>query len=89
MNQFCRILQYVDLFLRAASADVAPHVARLLREIFSGGPSLSLKIKESQIASIMDKVFLKNTRSGQATISLEGKAEFVAALQELVTVIML
>lgn len=36
MNQFCRILQYVDLFLRAASADVAPHVARLLRVNFSG-----------------------------------------------------
>ena len=72
----------MDLFLSAATGDVAPHVARLLREVFSGGPASSLRVMESQIKAVMAMVFLK---SG-STISREGKVEFVRLLQELMLV---
>lgn len=77
-----RLLQYVDLFLSEATGDAAPYAARLLREVFSGGPASSLQVTEGQIKVIMATVFLK---SG-STISREGKVEFVRLLQELMLV---
>jgi hypothetical protein len=78
----CRLLEFVDLFLSKATGDVAPHVARLLQEVFSGGPASSLRIAESQVKTIMTMIFLKSGNE----ISREGKVEFVRLLQELVIV---
>ena len=75
----------MDLFLSAATGDVAPHVGRLLREVYSGGPASALRVNESQIKAFMAMIFLKDSASGNAT-SMEGKAEFVRLLQELVVV---
>lgn len=75
----------MDLFLSAATGDVAPHVGRLLREVYSGGPASALRVTECQIKTILAMIFLKDSASGNAT-SMEGKAEFVRLLQELVVV---
>lgn len=81
-----RLLQYVDLFLSEAVGDVAPHVARLLREVFSAGPTSSLRVTECQIKTIMGRIFLRSAEFGNGSITREGKAELVRLLQELVTV---
>ena len=80
-----RLFQYADLFISAAVGEVSPHVGRLLREVFSGGPASSLKVTEYQIKTMMGRVFLRNSNSTHP-VSMEGKAEFVSVLQELMIV---
>ena len=70
----------MNLFLKAAIY-VGPSVGVLLKEIFSGGPTISLKIKEEQVIQLMHLVFARETGMG-----LEGKAALICALQELVKV---
>ena len=71
--------------MRTAVGDVAPYAARLLKEIVSDGPASSLRIKENEMKKMIDLIFMKNMRSGP-TISVEGKAEFIRVLEELVMV---
>lgn len=78
-------MRYVNLFLKAASGDIAPYVARLLKEIFSGGPASSLKVRENHATHMMDLVFSKKTRLGPNP-TMEGKAEFLKVLEELIMV---
>ncbi len=70
----------MNLFLKAAVYVGLP-VGILLKEIFSGGPAISLKIKEEQVIQLMHLVFAKETGIG-----FDGKAAMICALQELVKV---
>ena len=74
----------MNLFLKAAVYVGLP-VGLLLREIFSGGPAISLKIKEEQIIHMMHLVFAKE-KNETTRLGIEGKAAMIAALQELVKV---
>ena len=64
---------------------MAPHVARLLREIYSRGPVVTLEIEENIIATIMELIFIKGTRSAPS-IPMEGKVEFLKVLEEVMLV---
>ena len=77
----------MNLFLKAAVYVGSP-VGVLLREIFSGGPTISLKIKEEQIIHMMHLVFAKEKSeiSTATRLGIEGKAAMIVALQELVKV---
>ena len=59
-------------------------VGVLLREIFSGGPTITLKIKEEQIVQMMHFVFVRET---EEAIDIGGKLSMILALQELVKVL--
>lgn len=57
----CRLLQYLDLFLDAClesqeKIDLAI-MGKLLEEIFSGGPSVTLQVKEKHIVKMMKLFF--------------------------------
>lgn len=80
------MLPNVDSFLKTAVGDVAPHVARLLTEIFSSGPALSLKVSEHQISCMMELIFKKGSKKSAGSVSMEAKAEFTNVLEELVMV---
>ena len=84
---FIRLLEYISLFLKAATFIGAP-VGTLLQEIFSGGPSISLKVKEEVIVRMMHLVFVKEESdlSSASLLDHEGRAAMVMALQELVQV---
>ena len=66
-------------------------VGVLLREIFSGGPTITLKIKEEQIVQMMHFVFAQDesSRPGETeeAIDIGGKLSMILALQELVKVL--
>lgn len=79
-----RLFEYTGLFLNAA-VYVGPSVGLLLRELFSGGPSISLKINEEHIQHMMNLVFMQG-RSGTLSLGTEGRAAMMLALQELVKV---
>ena len=93
--KFYRLFEYVNLFLKVAVHDgplaeplVGPLVGILLREIFSGGPSITLKIKEEQIIHMMQLVFKKEDCDTPSSTELlmEARCAISLALQELVKV---
>ena len=74
-----------------ASRFIGSPVGALLREIFSGGPTITLKIKEEQIVQMMQFVFSQDESSGpgetEEAICIGGKLSMILALQELIKVI--
>ena len=82
-----RLFENVNLFLK-----VAVHVGSpggiLLKEIFSGGPSISLKIREEQIIHMIQLIFKKNEceTSSSPGLGIEARCAVLLALQELVKV---
>ena len=79
----CRLLQYTSLFLRAFRCIGSP-VGTLLKEIFTGGPTITLKVKEEQIVQMLHFVFTQNESSEEP---IDGKMSMILALQELVKVL--
>ena len=73
-----------------ASRFIGSPVGGLLREIFSGGPTVALKIKEEQIVQMMHFVFAREETSRlgerEEAIDIGGKLSMILALQELVKV---
>ncbi len=53
-----RLVQNLDVFIKAASGELGFQIGELLREVFSGGPSISLSVKEDQICSILQTTFV-------------------------------
>ncbi len=53
-----RVLNHLHVFLKASNSELGPYIGDLLREVFSGGPSITLAVKEEHIYSIMNLVFL-------------------------------
>lgn len=82
-----RLLHYVDLFLKASSCIGSP-VGTLLKEIFSGGPAIALKIKEEHIVRMMHLVFAQDEgeTSNAMKLKLDGKMTLILALQALTKV---
>ena len=71
-----------------ASRFIGSPVGALLREIFSGGPIITLKIKEEQIVQMMHFVFARDGSSGpEEAIDVGGRLSMILALQELVKVL--
>lgn len=71
----------MDVFIKAASGELGFEIGELLREVFSGGTSILLSIKEDQIRRIMWTVFAK----GQENSTSKNSA-LIAALNELMLV---
>jgi hypothetical protein len=71
-----------------ASRYIGSPVGTLLREIFLGGPTITLKIKEEQIVEMMHFVFSRDESSRlserEEAIGIGGKLSMILALQELV-----
>ena len=87
-HSYHRLLQYTSLFLKASRYIGSP-VGTLLREIFSGGPTITLKVKEEQIVQMMHFVFARDESRLDGTeeaIDIGGKLSMILALQELVKV---
>ena len=83
-----RLLQYTSLFLKASRYIGSP-VGTLLREILSGGPTITLKIKEEQIVQMMHFVFARDESrldKSEEAIRIGGKLSMIMALQELIKV---
>ena len=82
-----RLLQYVSLFLKA-SGHIGSPVGTLLKEVFSGGPTISLKIKEEQVVQMMHLVFARDDRErvNATGLRIDGKMTMILALQELAKV---
>ena len=62
-----------------------------MREIFSGGPTITLKIKEEQIIQMMHFMFARDESRFdviEEAIGIGGKLSMILALQELVKVLM-
>lgn len=52
----CRLLQHLDLFLNSCSLEqvkLGLPIGELLQEIFQGGPSITLIVKDQHIAKMM------------------------------------
>lgn len=56
---FSRLVRHLSSFIKAASGDLGPQIGELLREIFAGGPSITLSMKEEDIWKIMRLIFGK------------------------------
>ena len=80
-----RLLPYTSLFLKASRYIGSP-AGTLLREIFSGGPTITLKIKEEQIIQMMHFVFARDESRLDGSEDIGGKMSMILALQELVKV---
>lgn len=76
-----RLLQYTDIFLNVMSGDLGPSVGILLQEIFRGGPTISLAVKEGQIQKMLQSMLAKGKETAAETNSA-----LAEALQELVLV---
>ncbi len=71
----------MDTFIKAASGELGPYIGELLREIFAGGPSMTLSVKEDQIWRMMCLVFSKRKQTNTLTNSY-----LLEALNELLLV---
>ena len=83
-----RLLQYIGLFLKA-SRHIGSPVGILLREIFSGGPTITVKVKEEQIIQMMHFVFARDKSrpdKRKEVTDIGGRLSMILALQELVKV---
>ena len=84
------MLPYTSLFLKASRYIGSP-VGTLLKEIFSGGPTVTLKIKEEQIIQMMHFVFAQDEcklDGSEDAVGICGKLSMILALQELVKVLL-
>jgi hypothetical protein len=81
LKQSIRILKHLDDFIKAASGELGVQIGELLREVFSGGPSISLSIKEDQIHKILQTVLANGKESYTSTNSA-----LLDALNELLLV---
>ena len=74
-----------------ASRFIGSPVGALLREIFSGGPTITLNIKEEQIVQMMQFVFARDETSRlgerEEAVDISGKLSMILALQELIKVL--
>ena len=78
---FTRLLQHVDVLIKAASGELGVLIGELLKEVFSGGPSISLTVKEEQMWRIIKQLFSK----GKEAYPLKNST-LLAALNELLMV---
>ncbi len=46
------------MFLKSSHGALGISIGLLMREVFSGGPSIALKVKDDQIVSIMNFLFI-------------------------------
>ncbi len=76
-----RLFQLLDDFIKAASGELGFQIGELLQEVFSGGPSISLSVKEDQIWRIIRLMFGKGKE-----IYTERNSALLLALNELLMV---
>ena len=76
-----RLLHHLDSFIRAIPGELGPHFSELLREIFKGGPSITLSVKEDQLWKMVRLIFAR----GKEESSLTNSA-LLEALHELLLV---
>ena len=73
----------MDSFIKAASGELGPYFGELLHEIFTGGPPITLSVKEDQIWKIMRLIFARGKKRNTIT-----NAALLSALNELLLVMM-
>ena len=71
----------MDTFLKVSHGDLGPHIGILLREIFSGSPTMCLALKESQVHKLMALVFAYGKEN-----AVETNATMIDAMQCLLMV---
>ena len=76
-----KLIQHLDVFIKAASGELGFQIAKLLREVFSGGPSISLSVKEEQIRRMIRLIF-----GMRKEIYIQRNAALLDALNELMMV---
>ena len=57
------LLRHLDSFIKASSGELAPYIGELLCEVFRGGPSITLLVKDEQIWQIVRKIFAKDVEA--------------------------
>ena len=80
LGTFFRLLAHLDDFIKAASGELGFEIGKLLCVVFSGGPSISLSLKEEQIFKILHTVFVKEN---------EDRTDINAALLDAISELML
>jgi hypothetical protein len=76
-----RVLRHLDSLIKAAKGELGPYIGELLREIFAGGPQITLSLKEDQIWKLMRLIFAKGKEFNSFT-----NASLLSALIELLVV---
>ena len=76
-----RLMEHVDVFIKAASGELGYHIGELLWVVFSGGPSISLSVKEDQLWKIIKLMFAKGKE-----FHAQRNSVLLAALNELLMV---
>ncbi len=77
------MIHHLHVFLKASTSELGPYIGDLLREVFSGGPLVTLAVKEEHIYSIMKIVFVNRGKTLSHT-----NVSIINALLELLLVSM-
>lgn len=76
-----RLLHHLDAFIKATSGDLGQNISELLREIFRGGPSITLSLNEDQLWRMMLVMFRREKEADSMNT-----AALLDALNELLHV---
>ena len=76
-----KLIQHLDVFIKAASGELGFQIGELLQEVFSGGPSVSLSVNEDQIWRIIQLMFSRGKE-----IYVDRNAALLEALNEILLV---
>lgn len=58
----------MDAFLQAASGELGSYISELLHEIFKGGPSITLSLKDEQLWKMLRLMFIRGKETSSMTI---------------------
>lgn len=59
----CRLLYHLDAFIKAVPGELGPYIGELFCEIFKGGPSITLSLKEDQLWQMINLIFARGNES--------------------------
>ena len=72
-----RLLQQVDLLLKVSCSDIGHYIGILLREMYSGGPSITLAVEEEKISRMMNLIFLKGRETSNSSALTDALLELL------------
>ncbi len=76
-----RLIPHLHVFIKGCSGHLGHYIGLLLREVLSGGPSVTLKVKEEDIFKMMCVLFTSEKETASTT-----KYTLFSALMEFLEV---
>ena len=74
------------MLIKAASGELGPYIATLLRELFQGGPYIALSLTEDQLWRMMQVMFARGRETSCVTTAalLDGFHELLMVMPGLI-----